>query len=97
MTFVFFITDCLFAIVMLVVWETYWWLALAFFLFFGALDGVYLSANLNKVRQQSVIHIRACSDVLFSLLLETALDSLLHLLLALVWTFRLRASTKNTL
>lgn len=45
----FFITDCLFAIAMLVVWELPWYLALAFFLFFGTLDGVYLSATLNKV------------------------------------------------
>lgn len=49
MTFVFFITDCLFALVMLVVWELHWILALSFFIFFGALDGVYLSATLNKV------------------------------------------------
>ncbi len=48
-TFVFFITDCLFAIVMMVVWDQPWWLALAFFIFFGALDVLYLSATLNKV------------------------------------------------
>lgn len=48
-TFVFFITDILFALVLLAVWEYHWTLALAFFLFFGALDGVYLSATLNKV------------------------------------------------
>ena len=48
-TFVFFITDCLFAIVMMVAWELPWWFALAFFIFFGALDGVFLSATLNKV------------------------------------------------
>ena len=48
-TFVFFITDCLFAIVMMVAWELPWYLSLAFFIFFGALDGVYLSATLNKV------------------------------------------------
>lgn len=45
----FFITDCLFAIVMMVAWELPWWFALAFFIFFGALDGVFLSATLNKV------------------------------------------------
>ena len=48
-TFVFFITDCLFALVMLIVWELPWYFPLAFFIFFGALDGVYLSATLNKV------------------------------------------------
>jgi K+ transporter len=48
-TFVFFITDCLFAIVMMVAWDLPWYLALAFFIFFGTLDAVYLSATLNKV------------------------------------------------
>lgn len=49
MTFVFFITDILFSIAIMVVWEFPWWVALAFFVVFGALDGVYLSATLNKV------------------------------------------------
>jgi len=48
-TFVFFITDCLFAIVMMVAWDLPWYLALAFFIFFGTLDALYLSATLNKV------------------------------------------------
>ena len=56
-TFVFFITDCLFALVMLIVWELPWYFPLAFFIFFGALDGVYLSATLNKVR------LRHCTSV----------------------------------
>ena len=45
--FVQFITDCLLALVMLVVWGRPL-SAAAFFLVFGALDGTFLSATLNK-------------------------------------------------
>ena len=48
-TFVFFITDILFALVLAVVWDVHWFFPAAFLIFFGSLDGVYLSATLNKV------------------------------------------------
>lgn len=44
-----FITTCMVSIVALVVWHTQFWIVLTFFLIFMALDGVYMSAALNKV------------------------------------------------
>lgn len=45
------ITTVLLTIVMLTVWETHWLFALSFLLLFGLVEGVYLSALMQKVPQ----------------------------------------------
>lgn len=49
--FVMAITTCLVTLVMLVIWQTAWPIILFFFIFFISIEGVYISAVLNKVPQ----------------------------------------------
>ena len=46
-----FITTCLISLVALIIWRLHIGIVLAFFLIFGTLDGLYLSAVLTKVPQ----------------------------------------------
>ena len=46
-----FITTCMISLVALIIWRLHFTIVLAFFLVFGTLDGLYLSAVLTKVPQ----------------------------------------------